>query len=320
MRLLSSASPLLVAATLGWALVPAVGFGLGNGRACASPRSPSMRATFVPLRWGASLNQRSPLKAVADDNEVGGGGPALVAGKTLAGFGVAGGLAVVFWKRVALLAVLATLRDEWLLAALDKLRAAGVAGLVTYAILFLLWEMTLGITTPVETAAGMAFGIKGGILASGAGKILGCWLTFVLARYAFADAVREKVKDNELLGLMEESIRETPLKVALLCRFSPLPELVKNAGMGVMPVPNAAFLTSILLHGFSFTCLWTCMGAETARVLRGLPPSRALKLLLTGATWIGFGAPVLIGLWIKSLKDKQKARHSEVPTEAPQTE
>lgn len=265
------------------------------------------------------MNHWSPLKADVDDNEVG-GGPVLVAGKTLAGFGVAGGLALVVWKRVALLALLATLRDEWLLAALDKLGAAGVAGLVAYAVLFLLWEMTLGITTPVETAAGMAFGIQGGILASGAGKILGSWLTFVLARYAFADAVREKVKDNELLGLMEESIRETPLKVALLCRFSPLPELVKNAGMGVMPVPNAAFLTSILLHGFSFTCLWTCMGAETARVLRGFPPSRALKLLLTGATWIGFGAPVLIGLWIKGLKDKQKARHSVVPTEAPQME
>ena len=47
------------------------------------------------------------------------------------------------------------------------------------------------------------------------------------------------------------------------------------------------------------------MGAETAAVLRGASPSKELKVLMTGATWIGFGAPVCIGMWIKSLKDKQ---------------
>ena len=116
------------------------------------------------------------------------------------------------------------------------------------------------------------------------------------------------MENNEFMVLMEESIQETPLRVALLCRFAPLPEVVKNCGMGVLPVARRWFLASLVLHGLPFTCLWTCVGAETAALLRGLPPSRTLKILLSGATWIGFGTPVLIGMWIKSLKDKQSRK------------
>ncbi len=230
-------------------------------------------------------------------------------------------LATVAWKRQAIMEFLSFVKDKWLLTTLNRLSEAGPTGLIVYTLFFLLWEMTFGITTPVETAAGMAFGAVPGIIASGSGKFLGSLFTFLLARYKFTEVVRKKMENNELLSLMEESIQETPFRVALLCRFSPLPEFIKNAGIAVMPVPKRWFILSLLLHGFSFTCLWTCMGAETARVLRGLEPSSTLKILMTGATWIGFGAPVMIGLWIKSLRDKQTKRRekqlksSQVPVE-----
>jgi uncharacterized membrane protein YdjX (TVP38/TMEM64 family) len=224
-------------------------------------------------------------------------------------------LVVVFWKRQALQAFLSYAKNEWLLTSLDRLGAAGPVGLIGYTIMFMLWTMVFGITTPVETAAGMAFGVIPGIVASGSGKFLGALFTFLLARYKFADQVRRKMESNELLLLIEESVEETPFRVALLCRFSPLPEFLKNGSMGVLPVPKRAFIASLIVHGLSFTCLWTCMGAETGRVLRGLPPSPALKILMTGATWIGFGAPVCIGVWIKSLKDKQKERRQRESSE-----
>lgn len=217
-------------------------------------------------------------------------------------------LMAIVWKREAILAFLGYVKNEWLLTTLDRLSAAGPTGLVIYTIVFMLWEMTFGITTPVETAAGMAFGAVPGIIASGTGKFLGALFSFLLARYAFSEQVQKKMERNELLALMEESVQETPFRVALLCRFSPLPEIVKNAGMGVLPVSKRAYMASLIVHGLSFTCLWTCMGAETGRVLRGLPPSSTLKILVTGATWIGFGAPVMIGLWIKSLREKQMKR------------
>ena len=221
------------------------------------------------------------------------------------------GVAAVIWKRQALSAILSYIKNEWLLTTLDRLSAAGPAGLILYTVVFMLWEMTFGITTPVETAAGVAFGAIPGILASGTGKFLGALFTFLLARYSYADQVRKRMENNELLSLMEESAQETPFRVALLSRFSPLPELVKNAGMGVLPVPKRWYMASLIVHGFSFTCLWTCMGAETGRVIRGLPPSSTLKILVTSATWIGFGAPVMIGIWIKSLREKQMKRRQQ---------
>lgn len=169
--------------------------------------------------------------------------------------------------------------------------------------------MTLGITTPVEVAAGMAFGAQRATMASLIGKLGGAWCSFVLARFRYFDKVQSRlVESNELLLLMKERIQETPFQIALLCRFAPLPELVKNAGMGVLPVPQRIFVASVLLHGGFFTFLWSCMGAETAQmVLYGRPPSSTLKGILTGATWLGLGAPVLIGLWIKKLREDAQA-------------
>jgi uncharacterized membrane protein YdjX (TVP38/TMEM64 family) len=215
---------------------------------------------------------------------------------------------IILLKRHALSSSINFIKDEWLMTTLDRLSAAGPIGLLAYTVAFLAWEMTFGMTTPVETTAGIAFGAVPAIVASGSAKFAGALLTFLLARYRFKERVQEKMEGNELLELMEESVQETPFRVALLCRFAPLPEFVKNAGMGILPVPRRWFIASLLVHGFSFTCLWSCMGAETARVLRGLPPSSTLKYLITGATWIGFGAPVGIALWIKSLKDKQRNR------------
>mmetsp|Transcript_399 Transcript_399/g.548 ORF Transcript_399/g.548 Transcript_399/m.548 type:complete len:357 (-) Transcript_399:168-1238(-) len=221
-------------------------------------------------------------------------------------------LSLGIWKRQSIASTLHHIKNEWLLTSLDNLNAAGTQGLVVYTILFFLWEMTAGLTTPVETAAGVAFGVKNGIIASAIGKLGGALTTFLLGRYIFYDKVHSKLKDNELLKLIESSIAETPMRVALLTRFSPLPEFVKNCGMAVLPLKLPYFTASIILHGFTFTCLWTYVGAETAKVMRGAAPSSSLKALATGVTLLEFVSPTLIGLWVKSLRDKQlKLRKQE---------
>jgi uncharacterized membrane protein YdjX (TVP38/TMEM64 family) len=226
---------------------------------------------------------------------------------------------LICWKRQALLSFIRCVKNEWLVTTLLRLNAAGPLGLVLYTVAFLLWEMTLGMTTPVEVASGMAFGAAPAIITNAIGKTGGAMITFFLAQHIFAERLYSRIHENEMLSLMQESIQEMPLRVALLCRFSPLPEFVKNAGMGVMASSSSSsssnssksripqcFFASLILHGFFFTCLWSCLGAETARVLvNGQPPSTWLKTLITGATWIGVAAPVLIGIWIKSLKDKK---------------
>jgi len=177
--------------------------------------------------------------------------------------------------------------NEWLISQLDNLNNAGTPGLIAYSLAFMLWEMTVGMTTPIETAAGMAFGVKKGILANAIGKI-GCAVTaFFLGRFILFDYVHKKLSSNEMLTLVEESIQEHPLGVALLFRLSPLPEFVKNFGLSVLPIKSRFFFAALLLHGLPFTCLWTCLGAETSRVMRGGNPSATLKILISGVSWFG---------------------------------
>ena len=147
----------------------------------------------------------------------------------------------------------------------------------------------MGITTPVETAAGMAFGVKRGIIASATGKIGGAVIAFLMARYAFTDYVKKKLEGNEMMILVEDSIKENPIGVALIWRFSFLPEFLKNFGLAILPIRQIHFLIAVFLHGFPFTCLWTCLGAEAGKLARGMTstPSETLKVMLSGVYVLG---------------------------------
>lgn len=221
------------------------------------------------------------------------------------------------YKKDLLLGILSTWKENYspsqirdiMVPILDGLNDSGIKGQVIYTLSLLLWTMTVGITTPVETAAGIAFGLKKGIVCNAIGKISGAFLSFVLGRYFFYQYVHKKLQKNELLELVEESIEEHPLGVSLMVRFSPLPEFAKNFGLSILKVRARWFAAAIILHGLPFTCLWTCLGAETASVMRGAMPSSTFKLLMTGVTWFGFlVSPTMIGLWINSLREKKKQR------------
>ena len=143
-------------------------------------------------------------------------------------------------------------------------------GLIIYTLLFALWEIVVGVTTPVETAAGMAFGLKKGIVASAVGKIGGAIVAFTVSRYMFFDAVSQKLKDNEMMRLVRDDVAHNPLGVALLWRFSPLPEQIKTCGLSVLPIRTRYFVAAVVLHGLPFTCLWTCLGAEAGALAKGV--------------------------------------------------
>lgn len=171
---------------------------------------------------------------------------------------------------------------------LTKLDKAGNIGLLAYTVLLWLWTMTVGITTPVEIAAGFCFGAKRALLAGGCGKIGGALTAFFLGRYVYYERAHKKLQNNELLQLVEESTTEHPFLVAIMTRLSPMPELVKNVGMSIVDIQANYFAMALLLHGITFTCLWSWMGAETARTaLGGSKPSRALKIVVSGMTWFG---------------------------------
>ena len=147
--------------------------------------------------------------------------------------------------------------------------------MAAYALGFTLWTMTVGATTPVEIAAGMAFPLRAAVPLSAIGKIGGASLQYAIAKYLLSDWARGRMGGNEWMGRIDASFRSRPYGVALIWRFSPLPEFAKNVGPALVPgLRTRHQLLATITHGLPFTALWSCMGNEAAIVARGVSPPR----------------------------------------------
>mmetsp|Transcript_19826 Transcript_19826/g.35875 ORF Transcript_19826/g.35875 Transcript_19826/m.35875 type:complete len:327 (+) Transcript_19826:59-1039(+) len=190
-----------------------------------------------------------------------------------------------------------------LVSILDGLSHSGTKGMVVYTMSFILWTMTFGATTPIETAAGMAFPLQKSIPLSAIGKTCGAFFQYVLAKYLFADYARKKMKGNEWMDKINASFQSHPYRVALIWRFSPLPEFMKNIGPALVPTLRTPYqILAILTHGLPFTVLWSCMGREAAMVARGGQASLLFKRMVTIISGVGLVvSPTLFGMWVKGL-------------------
>ena len=278
--------------------------------ACAhvsSSSSPSF-AIGIPRGGGIQLRQSNDDNSVAEDTDK--------SKKIRNAIVAVSVLSLAVWKKEFLVGALQSLKGDFdlkqfFIDKLDTLAGHGNIGLVVYTVMFALWEILVGVTTPVETAAGMAFGVKKGIICSAIGKMGGAVIAFLIGRFLLFDYFSEKLQDNEMMELVQESIQENPVRVALIWRFSFLPEQIKTFGLSVLPVSLLHYVTAVVLHGFPFTCLWTAMGAEAGALARGTvtTPSNVFKVLVVGIQIFGFFiSPTMVGLWVKSLKDRQNAK------------
>jgi uncharacterized membrane protein YdjX (TVP38/TMEM64 family) len=158
-----------------------------------------------------------------------------------------------------------------LFSLIDGLSHSGIKGMSTYLLGFTLWTMTVGATTPVEIAAGMAFPLRIAIALSASGKIGGAFLQYALSKYLFSDYARVRMKGNAWMDKIDNSFESHPYRVALIWRFSPMPEFVKNVGPSLVSGLRTRYqLFATITHGLPFTVLWSCMGNEAAIVARGV--------------------------------------------------
>jgi uncharacterized membrane protein YdjX (TVP38/TMEM64 family) len=194
-----------------------------------------------------------------------------------------------------------------LVSILDGLAHSGTKGMLVYTLSFILWTMIIGATTPIETAAGMAFPLRTAIILSAIGKITGAFSLYILGKYLFRDYALEKMKNNKWIKKINASFGQHPLRVALIWRFSPLPEFVKDIGPSLVPALRTRYqILAIITHGLPFTCLWSMMGNEAAIVARGGQASVLLKRMVAIITWIGLVvSPTLFGMWIKGLGNEK---------------
>jgi uncharacterized membrane protein YdjX (TVP38/TMEM64 family) len=169
-----------------------------------------------------------------------------------------------------------------------------------------------------STRAGLArcslrrsdFGWQGCLL-SGGGKLLGAVIAFLLGRYGpLATWVQQKLKSNSFLQLIEESTGSNPLKVTFLVKLSCFPETIKNYGSAILfPIKLWMFTLATIIHGGTFSALWTYLGVDAAKRLAdpSLPSDPRLQLLLVLAMINGvIVSPLAMAYWIRGLKATSK--------------
>jgi uncharacterized membrane protein YdjX (TVP38/TMEM64 family) len=174
------------------------------------------------------------------------------------------------------------------------------------------WELMGLSTIPVETAAGMVFGWSGFLL-SGTGKLLGALAAFGLGRHSFlASFVQRKLQSNTFLQLVEEQTKSHPFRVLLYLKCSCFPETIKNFGAAVLlPIRLWMFALGTMMHGWTFSALWTFLGVDSAKRLinPNLPVNGFLNTLLVLSIINGIVvSPLAMGFWIKGLKETSESK------------
>ena len=205
--------------------------------------------------------------------------------------------------------------QETVLSILHKVDPQSTRGILAYVAGFTVWE-ALGLSTiPVETAAGMAFGFRRGLWSSCVGKLLGVAISVALGRTYLNEWVRRQFASTRIIKLLDESVQTNPLGVAVLMRYSVLPELLVNFGSALLyPIKMWMILLATVLHGVPFSCLWALLGADTALRLEqdDVPPNQTLRVLMVAGGVMGFALIPLINTWW--IRDLHRQSQTKTPT------
>ena len=191
----------------------------------------------------------------------------------------------------------------------------------TYMLGMAVWE-ALGLSTiPVETASGMVFGWTG-LYLSAIGKLVGAVLAFCLARYGFLAAfIQKKLSTNEVLKSLEDSAQAHPLGVTIMLKLSCFPETIKNYGAGLLfSIRLWMFAMATVVHGWTFSSLWTYLGVDTAKRLQdaSIPVDRKLQFLLFLALINGIlVSPLAMAIWLKSIRATKTSASSPPTSKVP---
>ena len=123
----------------------------------------------------------------------------------------------------------------------------------------------------VELLAGYIYGFS--ILSLSvitAGKVVGCTLSFLLARYLFREFVSEKLERRyAFFKAIRFLVKHDPIKSVVFIRLALIPMALKNYGLGVTDIPSTLFVVMTLITGIPFTVVLMYMGSK-AKHLRDI--------------------------------------------------
>ncbi len=129
---------------------------------------------------------------------------------------------------------------HWIIAKLTESQHffldLGWLGVLAFAGIALVIQLTLAPLSPVAIAGGLIFGFWQGLIGMEIGTAAGIAVNFLIARYIARDAIAHRLARNEKFRLIDEAIGREGGKIVLLLRFCPIPFGLSNFCYGLTAV------------------------------------------------------------------------------------
>lgn len=182
--------------------------------------------------------------------------------------------------------------DEWLLALVSWVRAAGPAGVAVYAAVYVSATLLLLPGSALTAGAGFAYGPLGGTVLVSPVSVLAATLAFILGRTVARGWVARRMAAAPRFAAVDAAIGESGFKIVLFLRLSPLfPFNLLNYGLGLTRVRLRDYVLASFLGMLPGTALYVYLGSlvtNASEVLSG----RASGAGTAGQAlyWVGLAA------------------------------
>lgn len=157
-----------------------------------------------------------------------------------------------------------------------------------------LWVVAFIPSTPLELALGFIFGVHTGYLVVLSGKVLGCGISFLLARTVAFGWAQRTFGQHRFLHAIDDAVRRAPLRTCLALRIALIPIALKNYGLALLSVRATHFFGSLIGWELLNSVVLVYAGAiagDLGSLLRGESPKSAGQM---AAMAVGCGVTVLV--------------------------
>jgi uncharacterized membrane protein YdjX (TVP38/TMEM64 family) len=211
-----------------------------------------------------------------------------------------GGGAIAAWSAVAALAVGALWfpLGTWVGDLATWARAAGVVGVVAFAVAHVACALLLIPAWPLRVAAGFVYGPAWGFAVASASSFAGAMLAFLAGRRIFRARIARRIAREPRLVALDELIERGGPWIVFLLRVSPLfPNEVVNYGLGATRVRARDYAVASLVGMLPLTATYTWVGS----LLTAVGDIASGSPMATGAIgqvlwWSGLAATVAVVL------------------------
>ncbi|TNF30966.1 MAG: TVP38/TMEM64 family protein [Deltaproteobacteria bacterium] len=221
---------------------------------------------------------------------------------------------------VALVAAALTLLPlrEWLGALVGWVHALGVAGVVLYALVYVVAIVFAVPGSILTMGAGFAWGPLWGFLLVSPVSVVGATLAFLLGRTAFRARVERRVAESPRLQAVDRAVEEQGGMLVFLLRLSPvMPFNFLNYAVGLTRIRTSRFALASWLGMMPGTLLYAYLGSTLPALGAGAAPGSDADTAKHVLFWGGLVTTLVATVFVTRIAHRALSGRMELPVDEP---